>query len=286
MSDPTLTHPAAGVADPSQPPADPPRALTAAARRRAWTEPRVRRWWLLAAGVLLLTLYVVLTQLAGWWSERRLLTEGSEVQAVVVAASDRLQSISVPDKSMPPDSEATMEFELGGRTHTVKGQLPGHMERGERITTGPKHPVTLRVDPNDPSRWTDRTTPPPLLSRLVLPLSIGLPIVAALGLVALSGRGSASRIWRDGQAAPALVVGPAGQTPFAPRSSAVRCTPADSNDKRVFTVYLPAGAPAVAAGDVVWVVRPPDRPEPAYAAAWFAREGDSLTPPAAPAPPV
>src|SRR5688500_2701886 len=106
MSDPTLTHSAAtGVADSPQPPGDAPRALTAAARRRAWTEPRVRRWWLLAAGVLLLTLYVVLTQIAGWWSERRLLTEGTAVQAVVVAAQDRLQSISVPDKSMPPDSE-------------------------------------------------------------------------------------------------------------------------------------------------------------------------------------
>jgi hypothetical protein len=166
------------------------------------------------------------------------------------------------------------------------GPLPGHAERGERVVSGPKNPVTLRVDPNDPSRWTDRTTAPPLLSRMVIPLSIGLPIVAVLGLVAWSGRGSAARVWRDGPSVPAMVVGPAGQTPFAPRSSAVRCTPADSNDKRVFTVFLPAGAAPVAAGDVVWVVRPPDRREPAYAAAWFAREGDSVASQTAPAPPV
>jgi hypothetical protein len=227
--------------------------------------------------VLLLTLYVAATQVAAWWSDRRLVTHGAEVQAVVAAWSNQLQSISVANKAMPPDAEATIEFELGGRKHTVRGQLPGHMERGQQVTTGPDHPITLRFDPEDPSRWTDRTAAPPLLSRLLIPLSIGVPIVAVLGLVAWSGRKSAQRVWRDGAAAPAMVVGPAGQTPFAPRARALRCTPADSTDKRVFTVYLPPGAAAsaAAAGDVVWVVRPADRPEPAYAVAWFAREGDA-----------
>jgi hypothetical protein len=172
---------------------------------------------------------------------------------------------------MPPDSVCELEFDWKGGKHRVRGQLPGHMERGEHVVTGPASPVPIRVDPNDPDRWTDRKTSPPLLARQLIPAAIGLPIVAVLGLLAFLKRGAAARVWRDGQAALALVVG-TGQSPFAPRSRALRCTAAESSDKRVFTVYLPAGAAPLTAGDAVWVVRPADRPEPAYAAGWFERD--------------
>jgi hypothetical protein len=66
-----------------------------------------------------------------------------------------------------------------------------------------------------------------------------------------------------------------GQTPIAPRSKAVRCTPAESHDKRVFMVYLPACAAPAAPGDVIWVISPADKPEPVYSAGWFNRAGDA-----------
>ena len=257
------------------PPADAPREVTALVRRRAWTEPRVRLWWLLALGVLAVMLYVVSTQAVAWWKERRLLTHGVAVQAVILEARDRLQSISVPEKNMPPDSECTLQFTHKGKTYRVNGQLDEHMERGQHVTTddpaNPRHPVTLHIDPDDPERWTDRTTSPPLLKRVLVGMSIGLPIVALLALLAWLARRRAAEVWRSGAASTALVLS-AGQTPVAPRARAVRCTPADSHDKRVFLVYLPAGVAPVAPGDVLWVVHPANKPDPVYSAAWFHRE--------------
>lgn len=250
------------------PPADPPREVTARVRGRAWTEPRVRLWWALAVAVLGVVLYVVVSQTAGWWKERSLLTRGVEVQAVITRATDRLNDITVPDKKMPPDSTCELEFEWQGRKHQVRGQLPEHMNLGQHVVTGPDHPITLHVDPADPDNWTDRTTSPPLLRRMIAGVSVGLPIIAVLLLLALLKRRGVLNVWRTGPASGALVVS-TGQTPLAPRSRVVRCTPADSTDKRVFTVYLPARAGVPARGDVVWVVRPPERPEPAYAVAWF-----------------
>jgi hypothetical protein len=241
--------------------------------RRAWTEPRVRLWWLLAAGVLVLTLYVVLTQLASWWSERQLLTRGVEVHAVVVHATDPVSfnDISLPGKRMPPHSTAVLEFEWHGQRHQVSGQMPGHIDRGEPVITGPQDPVTLRVDPDDPDHWTDRTNSPPLTGRQFIGAAVGLPVVAVLTLLAMVRRRAMLDVWRNGPASPALVLG-TGQTPVAPRSRAVRCTAADSTDKRVFTVYVPAErAGHVAQGDALWVIHPPAKPQPAYAAAWFER---------------
>ena len=56
------------------------------------------------------------------------------------------------------------------------------------------------------------------------------------------------------------------------RARAVRCTPEDSHDKRVFMVDLPAGARRVEPGDVLWVVHPADKPDPVFSAAWFDRD--------------
>jgi hypothetical protein len=253
--------------DLSRPP-DPPRELTPLVRRRAWTEPRVRLWWLFALGVLLVS------ELSTWWSERRLLTSGVQVKAVITSAQDKLNHITVPDKNMPSDSVCTLEFTLDGKPHTVRGVLAEHRERGSSITTGPKHPVALRVDPADPQRWTDRTVMPALAARQFIGALIGAPVAALLALLAVLKRRATTAVWRSGPAGPALVLG-VGQTPVAPRSRSVRCTAADSNDKRVFTVYLPAGAAPVEGGDLLWVVRPAGRSSPVYAAGWFLRDGDA-----------
>jgi hypothetical protein len=105
----------------------------------------------LGAGVLVVMLYVLGTRVVAWWGERRLLADGVPVQAVITTASDELNTISVPNKKMPPDSVCTMEFTLDGRKHEVKGQLIEHVERGQTVITGPDNPVTLRVDPADPT---------------------------------------------------------------------------------------------------------------------------------------
>ena len=249
-----------------------PREVTAWVRRRTWTEPRVRLWWMMSLGVLLLTLYIVLTQAAAWWTERRLLTHGVAVQAVITRAQDRLNDITVPDKSMPPDSLCTLKFTLNGQEYEVRDQLKEHMERGKHVITGPDHPVTLHVDPEDPQRWTDRTSAPPLLRRLI-GAAIGTPILVVLAAMALVRRRALLATWRSGPASTAMIL-EMGQTPLAPGARALRCTSADHGDKRVFTVYAPAGVGTIAPGDELWIIRASPKAADAYAATWFAdREG-------------
>jgi hypothetical protein len=257
------------------PPADAPREVNGLVSRRAWTEPRARLFWLLALGVLLVTLYLLVIHIASWSGEHRLFKNGTQLSAVVIRAQSDIHDITLPDKTMPPDTLCTIRFDWDGKPYEPAADyLAEHMERGEHIITGPNHPVKIRVDPNDPEKWTDRTEPPPFFSRKLIGVVIGTPIVLLLLVAALVKHRGVLDVWRNGRATQALVLG-TGQTPVAPRSRAARCTAIGGsgadNDKRVFTVYLPARAGRVENGDVLWVVRPANKPEPAYAAAWFER---------------
>ena len=249
---------------------DPPRELTKIVRRRTWTEPRVRMWWVLALGVLLITLYVVGSQGATWLSERRLINHGTAVQAMIDAAHSQVVGNVTRGRPMPPDSEAELSFDWKGARQKVRGQLPEFIEQKKNVIVG--ETVTLHVDPDDPGRWTSRTKPAPLLSRQLIGVAVGLPVVLVLTALALLKQRGVSEVYRSGRTSGAMVVG-LGQSAVAPRAKALRCTPVEGNDKRVFTVYLPAGTAPVAPGDVVSVLRPAESPEPAYAVAWFAREG-------------
>jgi hypothetical protein len=238
----------------------------------------VRLWWVMSLGVLLVALYIVITQVATWWSERRLLAHGVTVEATIDRAIDGLNDIAVPDKKMPPNSMVAVSFDWKGRReHPALRQLPENIERGIFVVTGSK--IVVHVDPDDPDNWTARTAAPPLASRQLIGVAIAAPIVGVLGLVALFKRRGVLKVWRNGRASAALMVG-SSQTPVAPRASGVRCTLADSTDNRVFTVYLPPGAAKPAVGDVVWVIHPGGKLDPAYAAAWFVREKASVKSPA------
>jgi hypothetical protein len=249
---------------------DPPRELNSVIRRRTWTEPRVRLWWVLSLGVLLVTLYIVGSQLATWLSEKRLIDHGTPVEATIDAAHAAVVGNVTKGRPMPADSEAELSFDWKSSRQKVRGQLPEFIEQKRNVIVG--QTVTLHVDPDDPGNWTSRTRPAPLLSRQLIGVSVGLPVVAVLGALAVLKQRRLAEVFRNGPAASAMVVG-TGQSAVAPRAKAIRCTPAESNDKRVFTVYLPAGAGPVAPGDVLTVIRPSQRPEPAYAVAWFARGG-------------
>lgn len=257
---------AAGPATPvgaGAPPA-PPREVTAAVRARTWTEPRVRLWWVLSIGLLALALYVVGRQTFGWIRERGLIANGIVTEALVEQAGSATTAVL-----QQSDSVAILSFDRpDGSRHRVTGVLPEHMERGIEIPV--TKTVTIRVDPKDPDHWTDRTTPPSVTRQMVA-AAVALPLVGVLGTVGVTKRRRALSTWRDGTASAALVLETL-HTPVAPRSRAVRCTPADSSDNSVFTVYLPPGSPPVARGDALWVVRPPGRKISAYAVGWFARE--------------
>jgi hypothetical protein len=195
-----------------------------------------------------------------------------EVTGTIVRAVTPENDMSVAGRSMSPDSVAFIEFEWpkdSGRRYRVQGVLRENVEEGRSVVTGSK--IKLRVDPNDPDRWTARTKTPPLGGRQLIGVAVGAPVVALLALLAALKRRRMLDVWANGQAIPAQVLG-TGTSPVAPQSRSLRCTSADLRDKRVFTVFVPSAS--VAAGDELWAVRIPEKPEPTVAAAWFERAGD------------
>lgn len=247
---------------------DPPRELTPVIRRRLWTEPRVRRWWILAAGLALLLLYIIGMQTSAWLTERRLIHHGTVVEAKIISADTPIVGNVTAGRPMPPDSDVDLEFDwTDGRKLRVTGKSLGHIDSKQNVVVGKT--VAIHVDPEDPSVWTSRTRPAPLISNQLIALSVGLPLLLILLAFAFLKRKALADVYGGGRIGSAIVVG-LGQSPFAPRARAVRCTAADSNDKRVFTVYLPPGD-APAPGESIWIIRPGAQLEPAIALGWVDR---------------
>ena len=246
---------AAGVALPP-----PPRDISPAVRRRAWAEPRVRFWWLAAVVVLAIAGYFLGTRYWSWRRQADLVRHGLRLDDATV---QRTATEVVRGKRQPPNSLVTLDYTVGGRPYTVDGFLVG---RTDWIVVGGTVPIY--VDRDDPSRWTGLTEVPPLTPELMGGLVL-LPVPVALALACLLARARVLRAWRNGQAIEALVLD-SRQTAVAPRSRAVRCTPADADDRRVLSVYVPPRLARVGEGEMIRVLAPPaGRAGPAVAAAWF-----------------
>ena len=131
----------------------------------------------------------------------------------------------------------------------------------------PKDTVRIFVNPNDPDDWTAAMQPGPLNSRLV-----GAGIALAVGLLALAVsvilRMRVLHTWHNGLAVEALVV-ETHHSALAPFAPVVQCTPAEENDRRLFTVYVPARAGRLQRGDSLWILARGSSAGGAHALAWF-----------------
>jgi len=116
--------------------------------------------------------------------------------------------------------------------------------------------ITLHVDPEDFSRWTDRqqTT---MLQDVFMSLWL-LPGAAILLVVAMAMRQRVLRTWRNGQLVAGIVVD-SRQSALAPLSRLVRFSPRDSRDQRVFYLLIPSAMGVLQRGSVLWVVAPQGR---------------------------
>ena len=238
---------------------DPPRPLTPHVRRRLWAEPHVRFWWVLTLVVLGIGLYVGGRQWLVWSREVRLIRSGRVVEAEIMTAA----GLSSRWQQLPPDSVVTLRYEVDGKVYDKLGFLKG---RTEFIRVRSKVPI--RVDPADPDLWTARAAPASLVQELTGAIVV-LPVFVALAVVSLLQHARLRRVWREGESARAIVV-ESRQTALAPRSRLVRCTPADSGDRRVVEVYVPAGAAAaLQPGEEMWLLFPPGGRGRPVAAAWF-----------------
>jgi hypothetical protein len=224
---------------------------------RVWFDPRVRFWVLVAGFLLLLFVYFSIARGMEWREESDLILHGTLVSATVgTAGVDRSGYV------VPPATPVTLAFTVQGKPEQVDGMLEGHTAR---VSTG--EAIQIRIDPNDPSRWTDLSEPRPLIGNLIGPMLL-LPIVPVALLVAWLKRRRLIYSWKNGPAE-AAVVGARHQTALAPMAHVVKCSFRDREDKRLFVIYLPRHFSAHKTGDVIWLLASPHKNGPAIAAAWL-----------------
>ncbi|MGA3067610.1 MAG: DUF3592 domain-containing protein [Tepidisphaeraceae bacterium] len=247
-----------------QPPPDPPRPITPAVRRRSWMEPPVRFWWVATLVQLVIAATFITEQITFYWRDNRLIQYGVAVTATITSAGDEHDTRT--SRTFPPDSPCDIQFVWNGQTIQQTGVLLTVVNDTDFIHPG--ETISLRVDPSDPTTWTDRKVPEPLPRRLVA-ATIMLPTVLATVLAAYFLNRRVLRAWRYSQAVEYAVVD-STHSALAPLSHAVRCEPIlPGMDRRLVTIYLPGRFAKPATGEILWLMRPPGKSQSWIAAAAY-----------------
>jgi hypothetical protein len=230
-------------------------------KRRAWAERRVRGWWLLAAAMLAICIYYAVSRTYTWSAERRLITTGQRVEAEVMGWEPGVDAPRSARTMFAPDTQVDIQFTVRGQTYRPHGALAG------RKTPIVSHSIVpIIVDPANPTRWTARLEPASLAQEL-LPALLLLPFVVVPFVVALVSRARVLRIYRDGEAIAATVVG-VGHSAAAPGSRLVRCALHTAGENRVIKTLLPTQkTPPI--GQSLWLIAPANHPQQAVPAALF-----------------
>jgi hypothetical protein len=238
-------------------PPPPPREMTSRVSARTWFDPRVRFWLVVAGFLLVLFGYFSVARILDWRQENELIHNGTLVSATV-----SMEGIGRHGYVFPPATPVTLSFDFNGQSQQVSGILEGHTAA---VSTG--QTIQIRVDPSDPTRWTDFTESKALGGNMIGPLLI-IPIVPLALLLAWLKRRRLLVAWTNGPAEPA-VVAERHQTALAPMAHVVKCSFQNREDKRLFVVYLPKRFSELGAGDVVWLLASPQKKGPAIAWAWL-----------------
>lgn len=230
------------------PPPKPPRTMTNLARRRSWTEPKVRFWILITLVLAAIGAWFIYDQVSEFRHERDLIRNGALVTATVLDVNGDSHAKFLPASIY----SCEMEFTWQGQQITVEGvptSLTGYVTHGQ--------PVQMHIDPDRPTEWTDKTEPEPIVQRLIAGTVI-LPIAIAAGVTTWLLRRRVVRLWTDVEASPYSVVD-VGTSALAPLSHTVRCVAFTGRDDTVLTVYLPPRFPKPKTGDVLWLIHPPGK---------------------------
>jgi hypothetical protein len=250
-----------------------PRTVTARTRRYARGEPRVRLWLLLASLASAVTIYLFVSHLLRASHDDWLRREGREVVGSVFEVdADRAAKQEYTDNTV---RAVIVRYEVNGQQFSGSVMLTPASVGSLKIGA----PRSLRINPNDASDFTIRTSPASLFERTAAGLMV-LPI--AIGTVGIAGWKwrSLLRTWRDGELVSAIVLS-RSTAGIAPSAWAVTCTPVDAVDNRVFKAYVPRSqAKSLARGDLLWLIGDSiteRRAGAVVAAAWFDR-GDAVKP--------
>jgi len=238
MSDQTITPP---TTPPDLPPSS-PRALTPRARDRSWREPPVRFCWLSTIALLLVALYMFGSRYVEWRAEAALVQSGTPVTAKVYdLSSDRTGSV------LPFGERVRVRYELKGVQYDVEGAL---VDIGQRYLTGDT--INLRVDPENPQRWTNRQETTLLAARLIGGY-MALLAAAGTAIAAWVTRNHYRAIWRNGILREALVAAHE-QATAAPQSVRLRCHVTKGREVVVVLVCVPQNQKVPAVGEKTWLI--------------------------------
>jgi len=228
---------------PGDGPPQTPRTITPHVLARSWMEPRVRCWWLSGAALVLIGIIFVGQQLISYLRESRLIRTGKTVDALVVEA----QGSSRHGEPAPPGTQFSVSFPWNGSN--VRVSLVS-----DNYTFVDKH-IQLHVNPNDPTEFTDRSSPEPFFRGLIAGAVVILPVLAGTVVAAWLARKQVLATWQQGITDIYGVID-ARNTALAPRSHSVRCIRADGTDLRIVTVYVPNHVADPREGDLLWLVHP------------------------------
>ena len=183
---------------------------------------------------------------------------GTQIEATVLQADESVAK----GKTVNGDKPVRLGYEVSGKKYEVSAPYLEGRKSEEFLIVG--NTIPIRIDPADPNRWTARLAPAPLGLEL-----IGGAITLVTGLfVVLLGywkRARVLRTWRDAKSVGAIVL-EARHTALSPGAWAVRCSPIEEGDDRVFEVFARPKAD-VTEGSVIWILLPlRSRP---VAASWF-----------------
>ncbi|HEX8325387.1 MAG TPA: hypothetical protein VF595_15905 [Tepidisphaeraceae bacterium] len=207
------------------------RPITTAVRRRAWGELGVRPWTFLTLLLGVAALALAASRWGDWRHEKTVIETGTPVDGEVVYVGrslgregNREEALHVALRYAPPGSSAPLE---------AWGDLP----RSPGKSVSAKDVLRVRIDPNRPEYWTERTSAPPLALVMVTPLlSAGVALLCFL--IAWAKRHSALTAYRTAGATRATVTS-VRQSPLAPLSKIVGVTIDGSDDRRVRDCYWP-----------------------------------------------
>lgn len=194
----------------------------------------MRFWWVASVALFIVAAYLFLTHYLTWRRDSSLIVSGVALPATIVEADGS----TMRERPQRGDAPVVLVYEYQGHPHRTSAAFLEGREGSDYLYVGSTIPI--RVDPNDPGRWTWRVEPVPL-GHAVIGAIIAFPVAIILLLASLWQRSRILRTWRDGSAVEATVLA-ARHTALAPRAWSIRCTSVDSADKRVFTVFAPPEA--------------------------------------------
>ena len=148
----------------------------------------VRSWTILAALILVTLIVVAIQGMLQWRTSARMIENGVVVQAIGFADGARIKG-----RPLPIGQTVYVAYEYNGKKYESQGPL---FRTGAEYIAGEPFPV--RLDPDNPSVWSNRKQPISLRENMVGAIVTSVFAVLAMA-VALFLHWRVGRLWRYGE---------------------------------------------------------------------------------------